>query len=66
MKSTHIGDKGEGTEVIIPLPELEQGKASVGDMMNHINDLTVIVNALINGTKIQPTKTKKPDEAKSD
>jgi len=64
MKSKHIGDKGEGTEIIIPIPQLEQGKASVGDMMNQINDLTVVVNALIKGENIKSTPKKVEESTK--
>ena len=55
-KAKHFGKKEFDVEV--PIPQIEPGKAGVGDLMNHINDLTVLVNALADKAGIKTTKKK--------
>ena len=58
-KSKHVGRKE--VDVTVPIPQLDLGKSGVGELMNQINDLTVLVNALIKGDKIKPTTQKKEE-----
>ncbi len=65
MKSKHIG-KPDGVDITIPIPELVPGKTGIEDLMNKVNDVIVVTNALIEKKTIKPTPKTEPKKEKKE